>query len=287
MPRSTRRLHRPRRAGFFVTAAAGIVLSCSAWSVAAPLSPGATLYPVPSGPLPGGSVVAGGAPVSFTAATFSGALTSTVLNNDPTNPLGGLTFEYLLKDDMASSGGIEGLHIDSFAGVVTDVDYVTGTGDVPPAYIDRSAAAGTTIAYSFVNPPVGAGELQPGQASELLVVYTNGHVFAATLATVSDGSGAQVASYATPALPGDVNFDGVVNGLDIALVASHWLQSGNGVAGDANFDGVVNGLDISLIASNWLQSAGSASGPATSVPEPSAVVLAALGILALFGRVRR
>jgi len=198
-----------------------------------------------------------------------------VLSNDPTNPLGGLTFTYLLQD--ASGGAIEALHIDSFAGVTTDVDYVPATGDVPPEFIDRSVTSGSIIDYSFVGPP---GELQPGQESELLVVYTNAHVFAASLATVSDGSGAQVASYATPALPGDVNFDGTVNGLDIALVASHWLGTGTLVAGDANFDGVVNGLDISLIASHWLQAAGGGSGPATSVPEPAAVVLAALGMLA-------
>jgi hypothetical protein len=48
-------------------------------------------------------------------------------------------------------------------------------------------------------------------------------------------------------LPGDANFDGTVNGLDISLVASNWLQSGNG---DANGDGVVNGLDIALISSH-------------------------------------
>ncbi len=52
-------------------------------------------------------------------------------------------------------------------------------------------------------------------------------------------------------LPGDANQDGAVNGLDISLVASHWLQAGAGI-GDVNGDGVVNGLDISAIASHWL-----------------------------------
>ena len=54
---------------------------------------------------------------------------------------------------------------------------------------------------------------------------------------------------------GDVNFDGIVNGLDIADVASHWLQTNpqHLGAGDGNGDGIVNGLDIALIASHWLQ----------------------------------
>lgn len=93
--------------------------------------------------------------------------------------------------------------------------------------------------------------------------------------------------------PGDVNFDGVVNGLDIAQVASHWLQSGP-VLGDANGDGVVNGLDIALIASHWLQASppfpppsfGGGSGAA--VPEPSSSLLAFVGIACLaWIRVRR
>jgi len=164
---------------------------------------------------------------------------------------------------------------------MTDVDYVPGTGIVPPTFIGRSSGAGSTIDYSFVNPPVGLGQLQPGQASEL-VVYTNSHVFSATLSAVNDGSAVQVTSYATPALPGDVNFDGLVNGLDIALVASHWLQTGTIPPGDANYDGIVNGLDISLIASHWLQSAG--AGGLASVPEPSTLALVTLGGLALLAR---
>ena len=56
-------------------------------------------------------------------------------------------------------------------------------------------------------------------------------------------------------VPGDTNHDGVVNGLDISQVASHWLKSGAGLPGDVNGDGTVNGLDIALIASNWLSAA--------------------------------
>lgn len=88
-------------------------------------------------------------------------------------------------------------------------------------------------------------------------------------------------------VPGDVNHDGVVNGLDISLVASNWLQTGAGVAGDANGDGIVNGLDISLIASNWMQPYGGGASGAAAVPEPSSVILAALGVLALLACRRR
>ena len=77
---------------------------------------------------------------------------------------------------------------------------------------------------------------------------------------------------------GDANLDGVVNGLDIALIASNWLQSGSAIPGDANGDGIVNGLDIALSASHWLQTF---SATNAAVPEPATIVLAAFGVLAL------
>ncbi len=70
-------------------------------------------------------------------------------------------------------------------------------------------------------------------------------------------------------LPSDANQDGVVNGLDIAQVASNWLQ--NNVAGDINGDGVVNGLDIAGIASHWLSALPESSGNVASVAALAAV----------------
>ena len=44
----------------------------------------------------------------------------------------------------------------------------------------------------------------------------------------------------TPPLAGDVNYDGIVNAQDLALVASGWQQTGTNNANDANGDGIVN-----------------------------------------------
>jgi PEP-CTERM motif len=88
-----------------------------------------------------------------------------------------------------------------------------------------------------------------------------------------------------PPLLGDVNFDGIVNGQDIAQVASHWLQAGPSLS-DTNGDNIVNGGDLSAIASNWLQTPGTA-GNGTAAPEPSTLILAALGGLALLANCRR
>jgi hypothetical protein len=84
----------------------------------------------------------------------------------------------------------------------------------------------------------------------------------------------------TPFIQGDVNGDGVVNGLDISTVSAHWLSTGDGAVGDANLDNIVNGLDIALIAANWLHSSG-AGGAGAAVPEPAAFLLGALGAFML------
>ena len=57
-------------------------------------------------------------------------------------------------------------------------------------------------------------------------------------------------------LAGDLNHDGVVNGLDLSFVASHGLQSGV----------KTTSLDFSLISSNWLRNAGGGSGDGVSSP---------------------
>ncbi len=89
-------------------------------------------------------------------------------------------------------------------------------------------------------------------------------------------------------LQGDVNFDGVVNAADMGLIASHWLTAGTGTAdpaGDANHDGIVNAQDISIVAAQWLQTAdtvrSSIAGTTAAVPEPTAIVAAVTGLLAL------
>ena len=113
-----------------------------------------------------------------------------------------------------------------------------------------------------------------------------------TFAFTSSTAGASFgASFLTGnSVPGDVNGDGIVNAQDIAVIASHWLQTGTKftVTGDANADGVVNAQDIGVIASHWLQAAAPRGGGLGSpVPEPSTLILAALGGLALLACRRR
>jgi predicted outer membrane repeat protein len=47
---------------------------------------------------------------------------------------------------------------------------------------------------------------------------------------------------------GDLNLDGLVNAIDIAIILSYW---GTGSAGDANGDGNIDAQDIATVLSNW------------------------------------
>jgi hypothetical protein len=93
-------------------------------------------------------------------------------------------------------------------------------------------------------------------------------------------------------LSGDANRDGVVNGADLNTVLSHYNGTVTGdtwLYGDFNADGVVNGADLNAVLSHYNQSAALEAGQVGSVPhggavpEPSSLLLAAIGLACLLG----
>lgn len=95
-------------------------------------------------------------------------------------------------------------------------------------------------------------------------------------------------------LPGDANFDGTVNALDLSVLAAHWDEIYNVWSeGDFSGDGRVNGIDLSILAANWL--AGASSEPVSfddavnalalnGIPEPSSLMLFGIGASCLLRR---
>ncbi|MBN1589123.1 MAG: CehA/McbA family metallohydrolase [Pirellulales bacterium] len=88
-----------------------------------------------------------------------------------------------------------------------------------------------------------------------------------------------------PAVPGDANYDGVVNQADAAAMATHWgVESATWAMGDFDLDGVVGPKDASILAANW----GYGEAEGGTVPEPSTLVLLmTLPLAVLFRRRRR
>jgi hypothetical protein len=80
-------------------------------------------------------------------------------------------------------------------------------------------------------------------------------------------------------IPGDVNYDGVVDIFDVNLVSAHWAESGP--TADANADYIIDIFDVNLISANWSPSGGAA------VPEPATLLFAAMGVVGLATLERR
>ena len=78
-------------------------------------------------------------------------------------------------------------------------------------------------------------------------------------------------------LLGDVNLDGLVNGLDVDPFVDVLLNGPYQAEADMNEDAVVNGLDVDPFVAEVV------GGGLTAVPEPSTVWLIAVGLLVLAG----
>ncbi|HEY7087109.1 MAG TPA: dockerin type I domain-containing protein [Tepidisphaeraceae bacterium] len=91
---------------------------------------------------------------------------------------------------------------------------------------------------------------------------------------------------------GDADLNGIVDGVDLGALATHWMQTGTiWTNGDFNGDGIVNVDDLNMLALNWQADGSSLSqmlaglGLPTSVPEPS-IALFGLPLLLLRRRSR-
>ena len=162
---------------------------------AALLLPNTTIAAVAEPDPIGGTVIANSGPVAFSSGTINGTLTSQVIQG-ATNPLGGLTFTYLLTLNGGSPDAVERFSISAYDAFSTDASYNTSVGATAPTTISRSLN-GNVIGFNFPAPAT----LPPGATSRLLVVQTNAPSHAVTTASVINGTTATVTSFAPLAVP--------------------------------------------------------------------------------------
>lgn len=186
----------------YLVSALAIGLACMAApqkANAASISMFQTLYPVPGEADPVGGNVLFTITVPFVAPTFSGNLTSTVTANDSSNPFGGLTFTYLLTNDVISAHPIGRLTLNGFAGALTDASYLAPTVGRIPTLANRAVA--DVIGFNFIDG-IGPGVLSPGLTSSVLVVQTDALQYITSFVSVINGTVANVPSLAPAPEPG-------------------------------------------------------------------------------------
>ena len=148
-------------------------------------------------------------------------------------------------------------------------------------WINYTGLPGANINLNALLSPVsGAGwTLKAGALSSLgWGIDNNGNI----VGTGKTPAGGTHAVLLTPALPGDANLDGKVNINDLTVVLSHYGQTGmTWTQGEFTGDGTVDINDLTIVLANYDKSAGSSAASLATVPEPSALLLAAVASMGL------
>jgi autotransporter-associated beta strand protein len=208
----------------------------------------------------GGFTVAGAGKVQFSGSNnYSGGTTvsgNLVVENALSLPAtGSLAIQSTGKTQFASSiGGVSITSLSIAAGGKLDIAnnhlLINFTGNDPIA----------TIAGYLDSGYAGGAWNGPGIDSSSAVIngsYGLGYADGADGIVSGLGTGQIKIQYA---LYGDANLDGVVNGEDFTILASHLGQAVNGWdRGDFNYDGVVNGQDFTSLTANLGKQANGAS----------------------------
>lgn len=180
-----------------------VLLTCGTLSMAVlaapahadPLNPSGSVSPsgVATAPTPIGPVTDTG-PVPFTLSPggATGTLETKVFQESASaNPLGGLTFEFILTN-ISDKAGLGRLTVQNYTGFETNVNFVTGTG-VAPTTITRGLD-GSTIGFNFANPLIPPQGGEGPNSSAILFVETNSPDFIDAIALIQDDSNGNVGS---------------------------------------------------------------------------------------------
>ena len=155
---------------------------------------------------------------------------------------------------------------------------IVGNDEGP--FVNYSGTPGANVALSTLLSPVsGAG----WTLSECFGIDNSGDI----VGYGKNPGGAYNGYILRPALPGDANLDGKVDINDLTVVLANYNQTGMAWAqGEFTGYGTVDINDLTIVLANYNRVAGSSAAIAP-VPEPAAVLLAAIGLMGLAVAFRR
>ena len=160
---------------------------------------------------------------------------------------GSWSFALAVPVDIAVAGSAAGTPFASTApgalalagSIVLDGDQLTLASS---GAVDESTAVPAAPPIVDVPIPLPTSH-PPGATANLQLIGTFTEGTATTVASASlDASGTRIT------VPGDLNGDGVVNGIDLGILLGAWGARG---PADLNADGVVNGIDLGILLGNW------------------------------------
>ncbi|MBN2023480.1 MAG: lamin tail domain-containing protein [Pirellulales bacterium] len=128
------------------------------------------------------------------------------------------------------------------------------------------------VGYDDASPWAIAADGQGGSLQRVSVMQ-----WATDAANWAAGTPTPGATSAITPGPGDITLDGWVDRADAAVLAAHWLASGNvtWTDGDFNGDGHVDDLDLAVMAANWHEPpTAPPSSDATSTDPPASEPIA-------------
>lgn len=147
-----------------------------------------------------------------------------------------------------------------------------------PLYFDASGYYGQSFSYDESPWYLGSTALLKNFESYNIGLFVDFALTGLTLFSAFD-----------PALVGDANGDCSVGAADYAIWAAQFGQTGASLSADFDANGSVGAGDYTLWAANFGNTCPPAAGGASGVPEPSTVLLAALGfvLVPILRRARR
>ena len=145
-------------------------------------------------------------------------------------------------------GQIPGLNAGSIPAPNTDMVFTLNVADPDvQAYLQNAMNIGRLmLCLSSLQPASSPGG--PGSGS-YAKFYCKENPFAYSAAGGYNRRARLSLTVKVPQIVGDINADGIVNTLDLAIVLSHFGQATS--SGDVNCDGIVNTVDLAALLSNF------------------------------------